>query len=129
MTDWRDQRRERFERERAQRALKKDQPPKLDTMPPSRLTANQIDERIAEAIQGHYDELVFPLVAEALAHERRRGDSELEIACKKLEAQVSKFEAEVAQLRALVFTLKAEQAEKSAPTDLSRLPQRQREFN
>jgi hypothetical protein len=93
-------------------------------MPPSRLTANQIDERIAAAIHENYEDLVFPLIAATLANERERGDSELQLAFRKLESEVAKFEGEIARLRALVFTLKAEQAEKAeraekgAPVDL-----------
>jgi hypothetical protein len=84
----------------------------------SRLTADEIDERINAAIRENYDEFLSPLLARVIAHAQDTEASNLETAFQKLRTEMSKLEAELAQLRALFFTEQAAKAEKNAPASV-----------
>jgi hypothetical protein len=98
---------------------------KLDTVPVarSRLTANQIDERISTALREHYETFLSQVIAGTTARALDEGAGELHLAVKKFEAEIAELKAKVAELRASDFD---RVAEKSAPVDLPRLPLRHR---
>lgn len=100
----------------------------------SRITAEEIDERISAAIDDYHENHLSHVLTGLLARVLDTSASEFQLACKKLESEICKFESELAQLRSIFFNDRAERAEKAeaekrAPVDLPRLPLSSRGFN
>jgi hypothetical protein len=93
--------------------------PKRDTAPVmrSRLTADEIDERINAAVEANYD-VVSKLVVEVLAMEGKRNDDERDAAIRKLRGEIAELAVKVADLKVLVLENKVERSEKGASVDL-----------
>jgi hypothetical protein len=132
-----EERRRELERERIERMYRRiekrdppaDERPRLDTVAPTPLSMDQIDERIAEMIRENYEEFLSPLLSRVIAHGQDVEASKLEAAFQKLHTELSKLESEIAQLRAMFYndkTDRAEKGDKSAPVDLPKLPLRDR---